>query len=88
MRTFHFQIQGEAGWEDMGAAVGTGDDPLVFAIVELRALYGGALAAGRYQAIDARSDGARWEAFELTDDGAVVRSSPGECEDASPCMRT
>lgn len=77
MTTYHFQFDGETGWEDIGAAVDGGEDPLVFAIIELRALYGGALPPGRYQAIEARSDHARWVPFELSERGRIVRRGIG-----------
>jgi hypothetical protein len=72
MPIFHFQFQGDAGWETLGAGEGLGDDAMGGAIDDLRRLSGGSLPAGTYQVIESRSAAAHWQTFELGVDGQVL----------------
>jgi hypothetical protein len=69
---FHFQFSGDRGWEAMGSGEGAGDDPLSTAIVDLQSLHGGMLPAGSYQYIQAIGGDARWQGFELGDEGELL----------------
>jgi hypothetical protein len=73
MPIFHFQYQGESGWETLGAGEGLGDDPVGGAIDDLRRLSGGTLPAGTYQVIESRSSSSQWQTFELGVDGQILR---------------
>jgi hypothetical protein len=73
MAIFHFQFQGELGWETLGAGEGLGDNAIGGAIDDLRQLSGGTLPAGSYQVIESRSSVAQWQTFELGVDGQVLR---------------
>jgi hypothetical protein len=72
MPIFHFQIQGDGGWEPIGAGEGRGDDALGGAFADLRELSGGSLPAGTYQVIESRSSNALWQTFEVGGDGEIV----------------
>jgi hypothetical protein len=72
MPIFHFQFQGEGGWEAIGAGEGSRDDALGGAFADLRELSGGRLPAGTYQVIESRSSNALWQTFELGADGKIV----------------
>jgi hypothetical protein len=72
MPIFHFQFQGEGGWEPIGAGEGRGDDALDGAFADLRELSGGTLPAGTYQVIESRSSNALWQTFEVGGDSEIV----------------
>lgn len=69
---FHFQFDGERGWEALGAGEGIPEDPLGGALDDVRRLCGGSLPEGSYRFIDPKIAGARWEAFELGADEQVI----------------
>jgi hypothetical protein len=70
----HFQVEGEKGWEALGAGEGHSDDPLNGALDDVRRLCGGTLPKGSYRFIDPRVAGTRWQNFELDVEGQVVDS--------------
>jgi hypothetical protein len=70
----HFQVEGEKGWEALGAGEGHSDDPLNGALDDVRRLCGGTLPKGSYRCIDPRVAGTRWQNFELDVEGQVVDS--------------
>jgi hypothetical protein len=72
MPIFHFQFQGEGGWEPIGAGEGRGDDALDGAFADLRELSGGTMPAGTYQVIESRSSDALWQTFEVGGDSEIV----------------
>jgi hypothetical protein len=72
MGIFHFQYQGDYGWEAIGAGVGDGDDPIGMALAEVGLFYDGPLPAGSYQVIESRGAAPRWEAIEVGVDGKIV----------------
>jgi hypothetical protein len=69
---FHFEFRGRANWEALGSGEGDGAHPVSSALEDLRKLHGGDLPAGKYRCIAARGPGARWQVFELDDDGHPV----------------
>jgi hypothetical protein len=72
---FHFQIEGEQGWESLGAGEGRPEDPLGGALDDVRRLCGGSLPEGLYRFIDPKVAGARWQSFELDVDEQIVGGS-------------
>ncbi len=69
---FHFQFDGERGWEALGAGEGSAEEPLGGAFDDVRRLCGGSLPEGAYRFIDPKVAGARWQSFELGADGEIV----------------
>lgn len=51
---FHIQVRGPTGWEAFGSGVGSGPEPEVEAMRELRRTAGG-LPAGTYRVVAART---------------------------------
>jgi hypothetical protein len=69
---FHFQFQGEKGWESLGAGEGAVEDPLGGALDDVRRLCGGDLPQGSYRVIDAGASDVIWRSFELGVDGEIL----------------
>lgn len=69
---FHFEFDGEHGWEAMGSGVSSRDDDLLAtAVADLRSLHGGELPPGSYRYIEARSD-SHMSTFEIGRDGELL----------------
>jgi DNA-binding transcriptional ArsR family regulator len=69
---FHFEYQGETGWESLGSGTGDDRDATGSAFDDLRLLHGGEMPVGAYRYIEAIGEDARWQEFELDLDGVAV----------------
>jgi DNA-binding transcriptional ArsR family regulator len=69
---FHFEYQGQTGWEALGSGRGDGPDGTGSALDDLRSLYGGEMPIGAYRCIEANGGDARWREFSLGLDGVAA----------------
>lgn len=72
---FHFEYRGTSGWEALGSGRGEDRDPTGSAFEDLRSLHGGEMPDGAYRYIEAMGDAARWQEFELSEDGIATVAS-------------